>query len=40
METLLNITIVMIFGNLALLGVWGIGGIVWFAIGDYFKGRF
>ena len=38
-ETLINLTAVVIGGNLALLTAWALGGIIWFAIGDYFKGR-
>lgn len=34
METLLNITIIMIIGNLALMGAIPITGILWFAFGD------
>ena len=38
-DTLINFLAVVIVGNLALMGAWVMGGIIWFAIGDYIKGR-
>lgn len=38
-ETICNLCIVTIVGNLALLTAWAAGGIVWFAVGDFFKGK-
>lgn len=37
--TIINFLAVMIIGNLALLGAWALGGIIWFVLGDYIKGR-
>lgn len=37
--TLVNLAIVTIVGNLGLLAAWLAGGIVWFAVGDFFKGK-
>ena len=36
-ETICNLTIVMILGNLALMGAIPIIGILWFAFGDYIR---
>ncbi len=38
-ETICNLLIVTVVGNLALMGAWAAGGIVWFAVGDFFKGK-
>jgi len=36
-ETLCNLCIVMIVGNLAMMGAIPIIGILWFAFGDYIR---
>ena len=38
-ETMINLLAVVICGNLGLLAAWAAGGIVWFAVGDFFKGK-
>ena len=37
-ETICNLCIVTIIGNLALMGAIPVAGVIWFTIGDYFKG--
>jgi hypothetical protein len=39
-ETLCNLAIVTIVGNLAAIAAIPVIGIVWFVLGDYIKGRF